>query len=109
MAEVGVRELKEKASQIMREVRENRATYTITYQGQPCGILMPYPATGGGKRSKRKGKSGGLANLRGILKGTPSVSFEEFMELKKIWTKHVDELLAEELGKTGEGEKPHDG
>jgi prevent-host-death family protein len=41
MPDVGVRELKTQASEIVRQVRENRARYIITYRGQPVGLLMP--------------------------------------------------------------------
>ena len=41
MPDVGVRELKTRASEIIRNVRERRARYTITYRGQPVGVLMP--------------------------------------------------------------------
>ena len=41
MPDVGVRELKTRASEIVRNVRERRARYTITYRGQPVGVLMP--------------------------------------------------------------------
>jgi prevent-host-death family protein len=41
MPDVGVRELKARASEIVREVRERRVRYTITYRGRPVGVLMP--------------------------------------------------------------------
>jgi prevent-host-death family protein len=41
MPDVGVRELKTQASEIVRQVRENRARYIITYRGEPIGLLMP--------------------------------------------------------------------
>lgn len=41
MPDVGVRELKTQASEIVRQVRENRARYVITYRGEPVGLLMP--------------------------------------------------------------------
>jgi len=41
MPDVGVRELKTQASEIVRQVRENRARYIITYRGEPVGLLMP--------------------------------------------------------------------
>ena len=41
MPDVGVRELKAHASEIIREVREQRARYVITYRGRPVGLLMP--------------------------------------------------------------------
>lgn len=107
MPEVGIRELKERASQILREVREKRQTYTITHHGKPCGVLVPYSGAGTGKTTKKR--KGRLVSLRGILKDGPEVSWEEFMELKKIWTKHVDELLAEELLDTRHDEEAESG
>jgi prevent-host-death family protein len=45
MAEtVGVRELKSQASRILRSVREERAEYVVTYQGQPIAVLRPFSA-----------------------------------------------------------------
>jgi len=41
MPDVGVRELKARASEIIRAVRERRARYVITYRGQPVGLLVP--------------------------------------------------------------------
>ncbi|GAB4549092.1 MAG: hypothetical protein Kow0063_43980 [Anaerolineae bacterium] len=45
MPNVGVRELKIRASEIIRDVRERRARYVITYRGQPVGLLMPLEKT----------------------------------------------------------------
>jgi prevent-host-death family protein len=41
MPDVGVRELKARASEIIRDVRERRARYVITYRGRPVGLLVP--------------------------------------------------------------------
>jgi prevent-host-death family protein len=41
MADVGVRELKARASEIVRNVRDRRARYVITYRGSPVGVLVP--------------------------------------------------------------------
>ena len=41
MREIGVRELKVRASEIMRNVRKRRARYIITYRGRPIGVLGP--------------------------------------------------------------------
>jgi prevent-host-death family protein len=41
MPDIGVRELKARASEIVRNVRERRARYTITYRGKPVGVLIP--------------------------------------------------------------------
>ena len=37
--EIGVRELKQRASEILRRVREEGATYTITYRGKVVARL----------------------------------------------------------------------
>jgi len=42
---VGVRELKASASEIIRNVRDRRARYVITYRGRPVGVLMPLDET----------------------------------------------------------------
>ena len=41
MPSVGVRELKNQATGIIRDVRENRAEYVITYHGRPVAVLLP--------------------------------------------------------------------
>ena len=41
MAEVGVRELKTRASAILRDVRDRQVRYTVTYRGRPVGVLIP--------------------------------------------------------------------
>jgi prevent-host-death family protein len=39
--EIGVRELKNQASQIVRAVREEMAEYIITVHGEPVAVLRP--------------------------------------------------------------------
>ena len=46
MREIGVRELKVRASEIMRNVRKRRARYLITYRGRPVGLLAPIEGAG---------------------------------------------------------------
>lgn len=41
MREVGVRDLKIRASEIVRRVRERKARYVITYRGRPVAALGP--------------------------------------------------------------------
>ena len=41
MREIGIRELKTRASEIVRDVRDHRAQYVITYRGRPVGVLQP--------------------------------------------------------------------
>ena len=38
---VGVRELREQASEVIRRVREEHAEYVVTYQGRPVAIILP--------------------------------------------------------------------
>jgi prevent-host-death family protein len=38
---IGVRELKNQASRIVRSVREEMAEYVITVQGEPVAVLRP--------------------------------------------------------------------
>lgn len=42
MAEpIGVRDLKNRASQIIRQVREEQAEYVVTVHGRPVAVLRP--------------------------------------------------------------------
>ena len=41
MPQVGVRELRDRASEILRQVREEKDEYIITYQGSPIALLVP--------------------------------------------------------------------
>ncbi len=41
MKDIGIRELKAHASELVRHVAEEHATYTITRRGRPVGVLAP--------------------------------------------------------------------
>lgn len=41
MPEIGIRQLKNDTSEILRSVREQGAEYVITYRGQPVAVLRP--------------------------------------------------------------------
>jgi prevent-host-death family protein len=41
---IGVRELKNQASQVIRAVREEMAEYVVTLRGEPVAILKPLTA-----------------------------------------------------------------
>ena len=45
MPDIGVRELKTRASEIVQHVRAARARYVVTYRGRPVGLLMPLDET----------------------------------------------------------------
>ena len=42
MKSIGVRQLKNEATQIVRSVKEQHALYVITVNGQPVATLRPY-------------------------------------------------------------------
>ena len=42
--EIGLRDLKNRASAIVREVRESQATYVVTVRGEPVAELRPLAA-----------------------------------------------------------------
>ena len=41
MGEIGVRELKQRASEILRQVREEQETFSVTYRGKVVARLVP--------------------------------------------------------------------
>lgn len=41
MSLIGVRELREKTSEVIRRMREERAEYVVTYQGRPVAAILP--------------------------------------------------------------------
>jgi prevent-host-death family protein len=44
MEEIGIRELKARASELVRAVKERRARYLITQRGRPVAVLLPADA-----------------------------------------------------------------
>jgi len=40
--EIGVRELKNQATEILRQVREQQAEYIVTYHGKPMALIVPF-------------------------------------------------------------------
>lgn len=41
MASIGIRELKNQATEILRTVREEHTEYIVTYRGEPVAFLLP--------------------------------------------------------------------
>jgi prevent-host-death family protein len=41
LPKLGVRELKNRASEVVRRVREEGTEYVITYQGRPVAVILP--------------------------------------------------------------------
>jgi len=48
-SKIGVRDLKNRASEIVREVHENEQEYIVTLRGEPVAVLRPLP-----ERSERE-------------------------------------------------------
>lgn len=44
MTMIGVRELRQQTTEVLRRIREEGAEYIITYQGQPVAVLLPLDA-----------------------------------------------------------------
>jgi prevent-host-death family protein len=44
MEEIGIRELKARASELVRAVKEERARYVITQRGKPAALIIPLDA-----------------------------------------------------------------
>jgi prevent-host-death family protein len=42
--EIGIRELKKRASEVVRAVKEQRARYVITQRGKPAALIIPLDA-----------------------------------------------------------------
>lgn len=42
--ELGIRELKSRASEVVRAVKEERARYVITQRGKPAALIIPLDA-----------------------------------------------------------------
>jgi prevent-host-death family protein len=42
--EIGIRELKSRASEVVRAVKEEHARYVITQRGKPAAIIVPLDA-----------------------------------------------------------------
>jgi prevent-host-death family protein len=41
MSLIGVRELRERTSEVIRRVREEHVEYVVTYQGRPVAVILP--------------------------------------------------------------------
>jgi prevent-host-death family protein len=59
---IGVRELRQQASEVIRRVREECAEYVITYQGRPVAIILPLDTGQAEKEMVQAGKKAVLGN-----------------------------------------------
>lgn len=47
VSKIGVRELKNRASEIVREVHEQEAEFVVTLRGEPVAVIRPLTEKGG--------------------------------------------------------------
>jgi prevent-host-death family protein len=80
MPSVGIRELKDEASAIIRAVREEKAEYVVTYRGRPVAVIRPVeePPTGADEI---------LAAAVAVFAG---LSPADVTELEEIFTRRED-------------------
>jgi prevent-host-death family protein len=88
MSLIGVRELRQQTSEVIRKVREEGAEYVITYQGRPVAALLPLDAEQVEKEVVAASKRAVLDNwaryelLAEALRGTsrPDVSTQDLID-----------------------------
>lgn len=59
---IGVRELRERTSEVIRQVREDRAEYVVTYQGRPVAIILPLDTERAGSEMVKASKNAIIGN-----------------------------------------------
>ena len=97
MPEIGIRELKNRTSEVLRAVREERAEYVITYRGKPVARLVPVVEKGDAERA--------LQELERLSQEVDDPDVR--LELAKLYEHHVREpLKALEQVDQGTGESP---
>jgi prevent-host-death family protein len=62
MSLIGVRELRQQTSEVIRRVREDGAEYVVTYQGRPVAIILPLDAERAEEEMVRAGRKAVLGN-----------------------------------------------
>jgi prevent-host-death family protein len=70
MPTIGVRELREHTSEVLRQIREQRAEYIVTYQGRPVALLLPVDSEAVEEamvQAGRKSVEGGLETWRRVM------------------------------------------
>jgi prevent-host-death family protein len=67
MPRIGLRAFKTRASEVTRDVQENRVRYTITNRGEPVAILIPYSTEEDAARADGWRALDELENLRRVI------------------------------------------
>ncbi len=89
MTSVGVRELRQRASELLRQV-ENGATIEITDRGRPVAVLSPLPQ---GSPLERLQKAGGIEAATGDFDDLPEPLASRSSELP---SRRLEQLRAGE-------------
>lgn len=82
--EIGIRELKSRASEVVRAVKEERARYVVTQRGIPVAVIVPMDAV-----PPEKKEDDGWENLLAIRarlgkeKGNKRSSLEILSEMRR--------------------------
>ncbi len=82
--EIGIRELKSRASEVVRAVKEERARYVVTQRGKPVAVIVPMDAV-----LPEKNEEDGWENLLAIRaklgkeKGNKKSSLEILSEMRR--------------------------
>ncbi len=76
MTTYSIREFKARVSEILRDLDEGDEVI-ITRRGKACGRLTSVKAPDAGKPS--------LETLKGSLAHLPDASYEDFLEIKRLW------------------------
>jgi prevent-host-death family protein len=82
--EIGIRELKSRASEVVRAVKEERARYVVTQRGKPVAVIVPMDAV-----PPEKNDDDGWENLLAIRaklgkdKGNKKNSLEILSEMRR--------------------------
>ena len=71
MRAIGVKELKIHASEMMRKVREERISYSITYRGRPVDVLLPLEENGDVAQEKEQDPWSKLEKIREKMSSLP--------------------------------------
>ncbi len=90
MTMIGVRELRQQTSELLRKLREEKAEYIITYQGQPVALLLPLDQEAVEETLLQLGKRGAQQGWDAYVQAAERV--------RTAWTAVVDtQTLLDEL------------
>lgn len=76
---IGIRELKTRTSQVLREVQAGGAEFVITLRGRPIARLEPW------SDDHAAPPTDGMGGLRGALTDLPRLNWDDFAEVEQLW------------------------